>query len=236
MGNNIIFGRAASTNNAAVIQYVNAGGPGSTSNYLGIGCYGLNNITCQGSGVTNVYGSVASTSSSTGTLVVTGGAGISGAIYSGGDIHGNVGFFNNLTTNGGTNNFTYSQGTWTPTIGPDSGSFSTTTYNFHLGAWTKIGNVVTCQIYMDVTASGAPALTPVYVAGLPFSISNATTAEQSWSLSYTSITGSTPPAYARSVATSSLFHMYVGATNATIGTDAGGSFVCKVTANFTYFT
>jgi hypothetical protein len=64
----------------------------------------------------------------------------------------------------------YEEGTWTPTLVPDSGSFTSITYNPNRsGAYTKIGNCVVLQIFMFTnaitvgTASGS-----VSIGGLPF--------------------------------------------------------------------
>ena len=64
----------------------------------------------------------------------------------------------------------YEEGTWSPTLVAESGSFGAITYNaINGGRYTKIGNVVHIQatLYTDSVAAGTASL-EVRVAGLPF--------------------------------------------------------------------
>jgi len=64
----------------------------------------------------------------------------------------------------------YEEGTWSPTLEAESGTFGAITYNaLNGGRYTKIGNVVHIQalLYTDSVAVGTASL-EVRVAGLPF--------------------------------------------------------------------
>jgi hypothetical protein len=67
----------------------------------------------------------------------------------------------------------YEEGTFTPVFTPNSGSFTTASYQVQHGAYQKIGNTVYIQIYMYLnnfsvgTGSGT-----LYVTGLPFTSIN----------------------------------------------------------------
>ena len=63
----------------------------------------------------------------------------------------------------------YEEGTWTPTFGAGSGSFTTLTYNIQYGRYTKIGNMVYFIAALQVnTVSVGTAASYLYVGGLPF--------------------------------------------------------------------
>ena len=80
----INVGVASSTNNSAVVQCLYTGA-GSTSNQIQLGLYGNNYpISVDGLGTLTVRGSTASTSTTTGAVVVSGGLGVAGAAYIGG--------------------------------------------------------------------------------------------------------------------------------------------------------
>ena len=64
----------------------------------------------------------------------------------------------------------YEEGTWSPTLEAESGSFGAITYNaINGGRYIKVGNVVHIQafLYTDSVAVGTASL-EVRVAGLPF--------------------------------------------------------------------
>jgi hypothetical protein len=61
----------------------------------------------------------------------------------------------------------YEEGTWTPTA-TSSGGGSGQTYSAQLGKYTKIGNLVTCQFLMTLTAMGTYGSTVYAIGGLPF--------------------------------------------------------------------
>jgi hypothetical protein len=58
----------------------------------------------------------------------------------------------------------YEEGTWTPTVSSESGSITSYTSG---GFYTKIGNVVNLQFYVNLTNIGTAAL-DMFLAGLPF--------------------------------------------------------------------
>jgi hypothetical protein len=63
----------------------------------------------------------------------------------------------------------YEEGTFTPAYSPSSGSFTTLTYAYQDGKYTKIGNVVYCQIDMATSAvTVGTASSQVKITGLPF--------------------------------------------------------------------
>jgi hypothetical protein len=64
----------------------------------------------------------------------------------------------------------YEEGTWTPTlftVGAPQPAYSGTIQ----GTYTKTGNVVTCQVYMDVTFTSGGGVT-IGIAGFPFVFGN----------------------------------------------------------------
>ena len=201
-------------------------GSGSVANFYRVSMFG-NTFSTK-----TFKNATASTSTSTGTFVVDGGLGVSGAVNSGG-----LGTFTSLTTNAGVNTFQYSQGTWTPTIVTNSGPFTSTGYTFNTGTWTKIGNMVTCTIQLNVTATGGATSTQVNVNGLPFPLAIVGgTTYQTWSLPETIIATITQPIYARGAQTSSTF-IFVSATGPTVvKTDIGGAFAVNMAATFTYLS
>tara|TARA_R110000803_G_scaffold111869_1_gene180284 strand:+ start:2173 stop:3039 length:867 start_codon:yes stop_codon:yes gene_type:complete len=65
----------------------------------------------------------------------------------------------------------YEEGTWTPTITPVTGSFTTLTYSNNTGYYTKVGRLVTVQFNIftsNVNATGASG--GVQISGLPFTV------------------------------------------------------------------
>jgi len=65
----------------------------------------------------------------------------------------------------------YEEGTFTPTMGPSSGSWNGASAK---GFYTKIGNVVCIQMYLTITDVGTASGTVAY-SGLPFSAMNPST-------------------------------------------------------------
>ena len=66
----------------------------------------------------------------------------------------------------------YEEGTWTPTIGAD-GVDGTHTYSNQLGAYTKVGRLVTVQCFVAMATKGGTISGSVQIIGLPFSASGA---------------------------------------------------------------
>jgi hypothetical protein len=69
-------------------------------------------------------------------------------------------------TNGGADNTLddYEEGTWTPNVGGNA------VYNSQVGKYTKVGNMVTVWLNMNINTLGTGANNFVY--GLPFAVSN----------------------------------------------------------------
>ena len=63
----------------------------------------------------------------------------------------------------------YEEGTWTPTVTPSSGSFTTAVYNSRDGYYTKIGRMVHIQIIVNFSSfNRGSASGTVSITGLPF--------------------------------------------------------------------
>ena len=61
----------------------------------------------------------------------------------------------------------YEEGTWTPIFSSSSG-YSGQVYSLQQGGYTKIGNVVTANVYLTLSTKGSFSGT-LYMAGFPFS-------------------------------------------------------------------
>ena len=69
----------------------------------------------------------------------------------------------------------YEEGTWTPsvTVGVDNGAGGTATYQRLSGRYTKIGNLVTVDFYIQfAVGTDSTGLGPGRIGNLPFAISN----------------------------------------------------------------
>jgi hypothetical protein len=63
----------------------------------------------------------------------------------------------------------YEEGTWTPAFGAFAGAFTSLTYSVQSGKYTKVGNQVTAEFSIVVTAvTTGTAATLLLVTGLPF--------------------------------------------------------------------
>jgi hypothetical protein len=131
--------------------------------------------TTAASSVTSVFGTAASTSTSTGALVVSGGVGVAGAIYPGDNIvmaSGKGIDFSATANSSGTMTSEllsdYEEGTFTPTV---SSGVTSPTYTTQLGWYTKIGRVVIAHV--DIQLSGGTANANRFqFGGLPFTSFN----------------------------------------------------------------
>lgn len=65
----------------------------------------------------------------------------------------------------------YDEGTWTPTLIGDA-TAGTQTYGLQEGRYTRIGNRVTCDFYVILSAKDAAIAGLVKLGGLPFTIKN----------------------------------------------------------------
>ena len=74
----------------------------------------------------------------------------------------------------------YEEGTWTPTYGPESGSFTTLTLvGATPGRYVKVGKKVTCWWYLGTSAANlSGASGDLYITGLPFA--NETVGAGNW--------------------------------------------------------
>ena len=99
----------------------------------------------------------------------------------GGTVPGNLAFasgtngitFNNSSaiTNSKLND--YETGTWTPTVTSSSGTI--TTVGTTVGQYTKVGNLVTLNMFLPITTNGTGA-GQILVSNLPFTINSTATA------------------------------------------------------------
>jgi len=146
----------------------------------------LQSVTGRGASTTNavtVNNSTNATSTNSGALqIVNGGLGVGGNIWLGGILSfkpsANVNgiSFNNNSAGTGTEALLadYETGTFTPTLAPASGTPTVTygatvnTGNEYFGRYTKIGNMVYCQIALFITAIGTGGSGNVNIASLPF--------------------------------------------------------------------
>lgn len=67
----------------------------------------------------------------------------------------------------------YEEGTWTPTI-IGSSTAGTQTYSVQVGRYTRIGNKVTCEFKVQISAKDGTMAGNVKIGGLPFTIKNVT--------------------------------------------------------------
>ena len=62
----------------------------------------------------------------------------------------------------------YEEGVWTPTYAPQTGSFTSITYNSQLGKYTKVGDTVYAFFDLNVVVDPTGASGTVSIGGLPF--------------------------------------------------------------------
>ena len=104
---------------------------------------------------------------STGTLVDTTGATFTGGVtgtdvtLSGGVYVGGTGSANYLDD--------YEEGTWTPSFAASGGTLSVS-YHEQVGAYTKVGNVVTVTAWLRTSSVSGGGNYHLYVSGLPFTV------------------------------------------------------------------
>jgi len=65
-------------------------------------------------------------------------------------------------------NFIWSEGTWTPTIGSTGGAASGATYSQQVGSWVKVGRLVMATGRMVLSAKGTIPAGQLVIMGLPF--------------------------------------------------------------------
>ena len=129
----------------------------------------------------------------------------------------------------------YEKGTWTPGIAFGGASVGAT-YTNQVGAYTKIGNLVTCQFYLLLSSKGS-SVGGVSITGLPFA-ANSTTAQNNVQHVFVNNVNAAITAFPTGVtipgaSTVDIYNMVTGTLVAyTNGTMNNGSDVCS---NFHYF-
>ena len=83
----------------------------------------------------------------------------------------------------------YEEGTWTPSLSYQNPSGVSLSYDFQVGLYTKIGNIVHVRFSFRVDISGSPVNDNILIAGLPFTSQNATNSEGSNVANDLNITG-----------------------------------------------
>jgi hypothetical protein len=128
----------------------------------------------------------------------------------------------------------YEEGTWTPalTIG---GSATGITYSYQAGKYTKVGNVVTVNAYIELSSKGSNTGN-LLITGLPFTVTSLTGGFSGAANGFCFWAGLNVSAYSANVlgmASSTTANLYVQtsavatvsiATNATLTNSSGLSF------------
>ena len=83
----------------------------------------------------------------------------------------------------------YEEGTWTPSLSYQNQTGVSLSYNFQVGIYTKIGNVVHVRFSISVDITGSPVNDNILIAGLPFTSQNVTNSEGSTIADQLQITG-----------------------------------------------
>ena len=121
---------------------------------------------------------IASTSTTTGTVIVTGGMGVSGKAYHGDNIVMSDGkgidfaAFTDGSVAGTTTSQVlndYEEGTWTPAYTGSGGGAAS--YNLQSGSYTKVGRLVTVFFRLVVNGVGTLAAGTIRLTGQPFTMS-----------------------------------------------------------------
>ena len=121
---------------------------------------------------------IASTSTTTGTVIVTGGMGVSGKAYHGDNIVMSDGkgidfaAFTDGSVDGTATSQVlndYEEGTWTPAYTSSGGGAAS--YSLQSGSYTKVGRLVTVFFRLVVNGVGTLAAGTLRLTGLPFTMS-----------------------------------------------------------------
>jgi hypothetical protein len=62
----------------------------------------------------------------------------------------------------------YEEGTWTPVPSRFTGGGITATYGTQAGYYTKVGNLVTCSLFIDIASISSQGTSLTYIGGLPY--------------------------------------------------------------------
>ena len=129
----------------------------------------IESLIAENSGTLTVTSATASTSGTTGALVVGGGIGLAGALGLGG---GHIIFPATLNPSSDVNTLDdYEEGTWTPVITFDTPGNLSITYGTQGGYYTKIGRLVTLHVRLATSAfTHTTASGNFIITGLPFSL------------------------------------------------------------------
>jgi hypothetical protein len=175
----------------------------------------------------SITDSTASTSTTTGAFVVTGGVGVGGAIYAGGNVvvaSGNGILFEATTDAAGMTSELlddYEEGTWTPTYVPQTGSFAALTMDVVFASYTKVGRMVMLNASIrtdNLDATGASG--QLRISGLPYEVASSPGQRAIGAISITGAwAGDTPLTVIASSGTSTT-ELLLGYRTSVNGTDA----------------
>jgi hypothetical protein len=129
----------------------------------------------------------------------------------------------------------YEEGTWTPVLG-GSGGTSGQSYGFQQGKYTKVGNVVTCIILLQLTAKGT-ITGNLQLQGLPFPFFGYPAFSAAYIYKWTSATGSSIVFSGNN--TNSVFTFYATNLSGTSSTTLTGAALAddsQFSVGFTYLT
>ena len=62
----------------------------------------------------------------------------------------------------------YEQGSWSPVAARFTGGAISATYNTQAGYYTKVGNLVTCSLWIDIASISSQGSSLTYIGGLPY--------------------------------------------------------------------
>lgn len=130
----------------------------------------------------------------------------------------------------------YEEGEWTPSFGTTGGSF---TYGGQSGRFTKVGNLVTCCLYL-YTTSATIGTGPVTISGLPFAVGASAVNRGSGSCTSTLFAGDAPTSFRVNETNTSVSLEYRSTSNgSTVALDASDlnptGTANEVQATFSYF-
>jgi len=108
--------------------------------------------------------------------IVAATASVPGTMTTAAQNFGGVKTFNDgikLSNAAGQNVFSwYEEGTWTPAVGGSVADFTTVTYTFQVGTFTRIGRVVYLTCYVNWSNTTGTANGQLRVTGLPYAAKN----------------------------------------------------------------
>lgn len=168
---------ALTVQGSIVGNYFNVAGPAADNNWAGeYRAYSNDGTTVRNKIVNSINGMGISVDGGTNTQlrINTYGIGLTGATPSSG-----IGVSFPATQSASSDNNTlddFEKGNWTPVLGGDGGT-SGQTYNGQYGRYVKIGNMVTCWYYVDLSNKGTVSGNLI-ISGLPFAVNSGFTPVQ----------------------------------------------------------